>query len=122
MSEWDARGHTPHTRVRGTPIAYIIPGKDELALLPTSAYNTHDVHKVVKAMDLSERDLQKLLNCLQLKHWSPISRHGLLRPLPRPNAGDAASVCQHQRQPRHGDCPGPGWEGKRRLHDKEIVT
>ena len=32
MSEWDARGHTPHTRVRGTPIAYIIPSKYDMAL------------------------------------------------------------------------------------------
>ena len=38
MSEWDARGHTPHTRVRGTPIAYIIPAKYDITSFGWSAW------------------------------------------------------------------------------------
>ena len=55
--------HTPH---KGAGYAYSLYYVWQVLIgtaICKHAYNTHDVHKVVKAMDLSERDLQKQKDC-----------------------------------------------------------
>ena len=128
MSEWDARGHTPHTRVRGTPIAYIIPGKDEWHCYLQACATTHMMcTKWEKAMTQSNREQQKQQNCFRLSSGPQHARHGLLLPFPRQDAGDATASCQLQRQPRHGDGPGPAeQEGREdcmtKKSEKEVST